>query len=82
MVGTKTSVAAHIKEIEPHALLTDCYSHDLQLAVGGTTKAIKPMRDILHAVFALNKLIKYSPKREIASSRIRTGNLRFPRTIR
>ena len=71
MVGAKTSVATHIREIEPRALLTHCYGHPLQLAVGDTIKAIKLMRDTLDAAFELNKLIKYSPKRERAFNRLR-----------
>ena len=71
MVGAKTGVATQIKEIEPRALLTHCYGHALQLAVSDTIRAIKLMRDILDAAFELNKLIKYSPKRERALNRLR-----------
>ena len=71
MVGAKTGVATRIKEIEPGALLTHCYGHTLQLAVGDTIKSIKLMRDTLDAAFELNKLIKYSPKRERAFNRLR-----------
>ena len=71
MVGAKTGVAMHIKEIEPHALLTHCYGHALQLGVCDTIKAIVLMRDTLDAAFELNKLIKYSPKRERAFNRLR-----------
>ena len=71
MVGAKTCVATRIKEIEPRALLTHCYGHALQLAVGDTIKSIKLMRDTLAAAFELNKLIKYSPKRERAFNRLR-----------
>ena len=40
MVGAKTGVATRVNEIEPCALLTHCYGHALQLAVGDTIKAI------------------------------------------
>ena len=71
MVGAKTVVATRIKEIEPRALLTHCYGHALQLAVSDTIKAMKLMRDTPDAAFELNKLIKYSPKRERAFNRLR-----------
>ena len=71
MVGAKTGVATRIKEIEPRALLTHCYGCALQLAVCDTIKAIKLMRDTLDAAFEVNKLIKYSPKRERAFKRLR-----------
>ena len=70
MVGAKTGVAMHIQEIEPRALLTYCYGHALQLAVGDTIKAIKLMRDTLDTALELNKVIKYSPKRETAFDRL------------
>ena len=71
MVGAKTGVATRIKQIEPRALLTHCYGCALQLAVCDTIKAIKLMRDTLDAAFEVNKLIKYSPKRERAFKRLR-----------
>ena len=60
-----------VKKIEPRTLLTHCYGHALQLAVGDTIKAIKLMEDTLDAAFEVNKLIKYSPKRERAFNRLR-----------
>ena len=51
--------------------MTHCYGHALQLAVGDTIKAIKLTRGTLDAAFELNKLIKYSPKRERAFNRLR-----------
>ena len=70
MVGAKTGVATRIKEIEPGALLTHCYAHALQLSVGDTIKSEKLLRDTLDVAFELNKLIKYSPKRERAFNRL------------
>ena len=71
MVGAKTVVATRIKEIEPRALVTHCCGHALQLAVSDIIRAIKLMRDTPDAAFELNKLIKYSPKRERAFNRLR-----------
>ena len=64
-----------------------CYhGHALQLVDGDTIKAIKILRGSLDAAFELTKVIKcfmflndrkkikYSPKREGASSRLRKGN--------
>ena len=84
MVGAKAGVATLINEMESYAKLTHCHGHALQLAVGGTIKAIKIMRSTLDAAFEFNKLksntllfknhrteIKYSLKRERAFSRLR-----------
>ena len=63
-----------------------CYDHVLQLADGDTIKAIKTTRGSLDAAFELTKVIKcsmflkslekikYSPRREEASSRWRKDN--------
>ena len=51
--------------------MTHCYGHALQLAVGDTIKAIKLMGDTLDAAFEVNKVIKYSLKRETAFNRLR-----------
>ena len=67
MVGAKAGVATLINEMESYAKLTHCHGHALQLAVGGTIKAIQIMRSILDAAFE----IKYSLKRERAFSRLR-----------
>ena len=45
--------------------------HALQLAVGDTIKEMKLMGDRLDAAFEVNKLTKYSPKRERAFNRLR-----------
>ena len=67
--------------------LTYCHGQTLQLIDGDTIKAIKIVRGCLDAVFELTKVIKcsvflkscdkikYSPKMEGASSRLRKGNL-------
>ena len=73
-VGAKAGVAPGINETETRALLRDCHGKALQLAVGGTIKAVKLIRSTLDATFDLNKLIKYSPKREGALNRLREGD--------
>ena len=74
-VGAKAGVAPGINETETRALLRDCHGKALQLAVGGTIKAVKLIRSTLDATFDLNKLIKYSPKREGALNRLREGTV-------
>ena len=62
MVGAKTGVATHRKEIESHTNLTHYHGHALQLVVGKTIQAIKIMRGTLDAAFELNKLQILSKK--------------------
>ena len=66
--------------------MTYCHGHVLQLADGDTIKAIKVITGSLDAAFELAKVIKYSmflksqekikffPKREGASNRLRKEN--------
>ena len=67
--------------------MTYCHGQARQLIDGDTIKAIKIIRSSLDAAFELTKVIKYSvffksydkikysPKREGASSRLRKGNV-------
>ena len=77
MIGTKTGVAAYIKEIESHAHLTHCHGDALQLVVSETIKAIKIMRDTLDAAFELINF-KYSLKMQEASNRLREDTVPVP----
>ena len=63
MVGAKKGVATEIPKIQPRAILTHCYGHSLQLAVGGTVKQIKNLRDMFDTTSEISKLLKCSPKR-------------------
>ena len=60
MTGEKGGVAKQIKDIEKKALLTHCYTHSLNLAVGDAIKNSKIMRDALE----ITKLRKKAPKRD------------------
>ena len=64
MKGEKKGVAKQIKGIEKKALLTHCYTHSLNLAVGDTIKESKIMRDALETTHKITKLVKKSPKRD------------------
>ena len=64
MKGEKKGVAKQIKDIEKKALLTHCYTHSLNLAVGDTIKESKIMRDALETTHEITKLVKKSPKRD------------------
>lgn len=64
MVGAKSGVATQIKKDEPRAILTHCYRHALQLAVGDTVKGINLLRDTLDTTYEISKLLKFSPKRD------------------
>ena len=55
--------------------MTYCYSQALKLADGDTIKTIKTIRGSLYAAFELTKVIKCSPKRERAFSRLRKDNV-------
>ena len=57
-------VAAKIEQVEPRAVSTHCYGHDLNLAVSDTVKQCLAMKDCLDTCFELVKLIEFSPKRE------------------
>ena len=64
MKGDKNGVAKQIKDIERRALLTHCYTHSLNLAVGDAIKKSKIMKDALETTHEITKLIKKSPKRD------------------
>ena len=74
MAGSKNGVAARLLAEEPRALLTHCYCHALNLAVGGAMKLSKVCRDALDTAFEVSKLIRFSPKRNYALDCIKAEN--------
>ena len=64
MTGIKSGVSALIKKEEKKAILTHCYGHSLQLAVGDMIENIKLLKDMFDITKEINKLLKYSPKRD------------------
>ena len=64
MVGSKPGVATQIQRKEPRAILTHCYGHSLQLAVGDMVREVRSLRDALDTNSEISKLLKYSPKRD------------------
>ena len=73
MKGEKTDLAKEVKSEETKALLTHCFTHSLNLAVGGTIKASKLMKNFLETTFEITKLIKKSPKRDGKLKDIKTA---------
>lgn len=66
MTGVRSGVATRIKQDNPECLLTHCYCHALNLAVGDTVKGVPILKEILDIAYELTKLVKYSPKRQAA----------------
>ena len=64
MVGCKSGIATQIQKREPRAILTHCYGHSLQLAVGDMVREVRNLRDALDTTSEISKLLKYSPKRD------------------
>ena len=64
MAGSKGGVATRIQVKQPKAVLTHCYDHALNLAVGDCIKQSKICRDALDVAFEIAKLIRFSPKKE------------------
>ena len=74
MAGSKNGVAARLLAEELLALLTNCYGHALNLAVGGVMKQSKVCCDVLDTAFEVSKLIRFSPKRNYALDCIKAEN--------
>ena len=71
MSGSKRGLAVQIQAKESRAVLTHCYGHALNLAVGDTIKQSKLCRDSMDTAFEISKLIRFSPKRNAAFDRIK-----------
>ena len=69
MSSSKYGVSKQIADLEPHAV----YTHSLNLAAADTLKESKLMKDALDTTWEINKLIKYSPKREAIFQRLKEG---------
>ena len=70
MTGVRNGVTAIIKRDNPKCLLTHCYCHTLNLAVGDTVKGVPLLKETLENAYELTKLVKYSPKRQAALKNI------------
>ena len=75
MVGCRKGVATQLARKEKRAVLTHCYGHALNLAVGDSMKQSKVCKDALDTAFEISKLIRYSPKRNAVFDRIKVENL-------
>ena len=63
MVGSKSGVVTQIPK-RNRAILTHCYGHLLQLAVGDMVREVRNLRDALDTTNEISKLMEYSPKRD------------------
>ena len=75
MVGCKNGVVTQLLAKEKKAVLTHCYGHALNLAVGDSMKKLIVCRDALDTTYEISKLLRFSPKRHAAFDRIRVENL-------
>ena len=73
MTEVRNGVARQLTNEEPRAILTHCYSHALNLAVGDIVKKSKFIRSCLDAVFEITKLIKKSPKQDAIFHKLKHG---------
>ena len=82
MTGVRNGVAAIIKWDNTKCLLTHCYCHALNLAVGNTVKSIPLLKETLEDAYELTKLVKYSPTRQAAlknvQEELKIDNLKLP----
>lgn len=82
MTGVRNGVATIIKREIPKCLLTHCYCHALNLAVGDTVKTVPLLKETLEDAYELTRLVKYSPKRQAAlknkQEELRINNLNLP----
>ena len=58
MTGTQNGIAAQVKKLNEKCLLTHCYCHALNLAVGDTIKNIPLLKNTLNMAYETTKLIK------------------------
>ena len=64
MARFRTETATQLRHVEERAIFTHCYGHALNLAVADVVKQSKVIRDVLDTVGEINKLLKYSPRRD------------------
>lgn len=73
MCGTRNDVATKLLQEESRALYTHCYAHAFNLSVADTVKS-KLYRDALDTAFEVNRLVKFSQKRNAAFEKIRCSH--------
>ena len=69
MVASEKGVAMIIKHPQLNCLLIHCYCHPLNLAAGNAIKNVPALKESIEDAYEIAKLIKYSPKREVALQR-------------
>ena len=75
-------MATIIKRDDSKCLLTHCYCHALNLAVGDTVKNVPLLKETLEDAYEPTTLIKYLPKRQAAlkniQEQLKIENLKLP----
>ena len=71
MAGTRNGVATQLRDEENRAVFLHCYGHALNLAVGGSVKNSKLLKDALEITFEVSKLVKFSPKRDVMFEKLK-----------
>ena len=66
MLGKNSGVGEQLKREFRKALHSHCLGHCVNLAVKSVNLVSRGMKDCIDVCFEILKLIKYSPKREIA----------------
>ena len=74
MSAIRSGVSTQIIKEEKRAVYTHCYAHALNLAIGDTIKRSKVCCDALDVAFEVNKLIKFSSKRNVLFDEIEAAN--------
>lgn len=64
MSGLRSGVAKRVRDEEPRAVFTHCYSHSLNLAASDSVKKSQLMKSALDTTHEITKLIKLSPRRD------------------
>ena len=71
MRESENGVATQILSLAGRAVYMHCFGHALNLAFAATLKQSRDFREALEIAYEITKLIKYSPKRNVAFNRIK-----------
>ena len=72
MAGSKSGVSTQLSKEEPRAVYTHCYGHALNLAVSDMMKKNRLMSDTLNTTSEISKLLKFSPRRDVAFEKLKS----------
>ena len=82
MVGCKSGIATQIQKKEPRVILTHCFEHSLQLAVGDMAREVRNLRDALDTTIKIAEIFAKTRQNvwEI-KSRVSSQNTWFSRPL-